>query len=48
MGVLLLGVVLMLWIRVRHPAYFRGETLPVTDSTRPVPIVRPDGDGPAA
>ncbi|MGJ5589958.1 APC family permease [Micrococcus lylae] len=48
MGVLLLGVALMLFTRLRHPAYFRGETLPVTDSTRSIPVVRPDGDGPAA
>ncbi|OLT52061.1 amino acid transporter [Corynebacterium sp. CNJ-954] len=32
-GVLLIGVVLMVWTRVLHPAFFRGETLPVTEST---------------
>ena len=42
MGVLAIGVVLMMWTRLRHPAYFRGETLPQTDSTRPIPIIRPD------
>ena len=47
MGVLVLGVALMLWTRLRHPAYFRGETLPRTDSTRPIPIIRPDDDGAA-
>lgn len=34
--------------RLRNSGYFRGETLPITDSTRPIPLVRPDGDGPAA
>ncbi|NUL45817.1 APC family permease [Cellulosimicrobium funkei] len=33
MGVLALGVVLMLWTRLRHPAYFRGETLERAEST---------------
>lgn len=33
MGVLAIGVVLMLWTRLRHPAFFRGETLPRADST---------------
>ncbi|MDV7177995.1 MULTISPECIES: hypothetical protein [Micrococcus] len=47
MGVLAIGVVLMMWTRLRHPAYFRGETLPQTDSTRPIPIIRPDDDGTA-
>ena len=47
MGVLAIGVVLMMWTRLRHPAYFRGETLPKTDSTRPIPIIRPDDDGTA-
>ena len=37
----------MMWTRLRHPAYFRGETLPQTDSTRPIPIIRPDDDGTA-
>lgn len=32
MGVLLLGVVLMLWTRVKHPAFFTGETLPKATS----------------
>ena len=32
-GVLLIGVALMVWTRVLHPAFFRGETLPVTEST---------------
>lgn len=32
-GVLLLGVVLMVFTRLRHPAFFRGETLPLTEST---------------
>ena len=47
LGVLAIGVVLMMWTRLRHPAYFRGETLPQTDSTRPIPIIRPDDDGTA-
>jgi len=34
MGVLALGVVLMVWTRLRHPAFFRGETLATTESTR--------------
>ena len=33
MGVLLLGVILMFWTRLRHPAFFRGETLTVAEST---------------
>lgn len=33
MGVLLLCVVLMFWTRFRHPAFFRGETLTVAEST---------------
>jgi amino acid transporter len=33
MGVLALGVVLMLWTRWRHPAFFRGETLARAEST---------------
>lgn len=32
MGVLLLGVVLMIWTRIKHPAFFAGETLPKTTS----------------
>lgn len=32
-GVLLIGVVLMVWTRLRHPAFFQGRTLPVTEST---------------
>ena len=32
MGVLLLGVVLMIWTRIAHPAFFAGETLPKTTS----------------
>jgi amino acid transporter len=32
-GVLALGVALMLWTRTFHPAFFRGETLPVSEST---------------
>lgn len=32
MGVLLLGVALMLFTRLRHPAFFRGETLSHEDS----------------
>ena len=27
LGIILLGIVFMLWQRVRDPAYFRGETL---------------------
>ncbi len=42
-GVLLLGVVLMIWTRVKHPAFFAGKTLPkttsVTDDTTTIPIV---------
>ena len=30
MGILLLGAVLMLFTRLRHPAFFRNETLPRT------------------
>jgi len=33
MGVLGIGVILMLWIRFRQPAFFRGETLPHSEST---------------
>lgn len=33
MGVLLLGVVLMIWVRVRQPGFFHGETLPLSEST---------------
>ena len=43
-GVLLIGVALMLWTRVRHPAYFRGETLPRTDSTQSIPVIHTDAD----
>ncbi|CAG7844888.1 Putrescine importer PuuP [Pseudoclavibacter triregionum] len=32
MGVLLIGVVLMIVMRFRHPAFFRGETIPVGTS----------------
>lgn len=43
MGVLLLGVVLMVWTRLVHPAFFTGKTLPkttsITDDTTTIPIV---------
>lgn len=43
MGVLLLGVVLMLWTRFVHPAFFAGKTLPrstsVSDDTTTIPTI---------
>lgn len=36
MGVLALGVILMFLTRLRHPAFFQGETLPRVDSTEPL------------
>ncbi|MDO5633810.1 MAG: APC family permease [Micrococcus sp.] len=39
MSVLVLGVVLMFYTRLRHPAYFRGETLRRGDSTQAMPVV---------
>ncbi|MDK6259622.1 APC family permease [Corynebacterium frankenforstense] len=33
MGILLLGVAAMLFTRIAHPAFFRGETLPRNEST---------------
>ncbi|MGO1990897.1 MAG: APC family permease [Corynebacterium sp.] len=48
-GVLLIGVALMFWTRLRHPAFFRGETLPVSESTSDSadPAEEPDAE-PAA
>lgn len=43
MGVLLLGVVLMLWTRFVHPAFFTGKTLPrttsISDDTTTIPTI---------
>lgn len=43
MGVLLLGVILMLWTRFKHPAFFTGSTLPkstsLTDDTTTIPTI---------
>lgn len=33
MGVLGIGVILMIWMRFKHPSFFKGETLPKAEST---------------
>ena len=36
-GLLIVGVFVMLYLRARHPAFFRGETLPRSTPTSTAP-----------